>query len=245
VSAGSLRRALFGLIAAAIDGAEGDAIQVVFEAGEVDGQRALLCHVEGGQGPVLVPRAVEAVGVALAPGTTAAGARCTTVAVGVAGRLTPATASASTTATVSATAGSPATSAAVSGAAALRGRVLLVEDRVDHQHLTSFVLRRAGLEVEVADDGEVGCRMVVDQLRAGRPYDLILMDLEMPKLSGLDAIERIRAAGHDKPIVAVTASISPADRDRCLALGCNGFAAKPVGCGALLELVTPLLDAGE
>jgi signal transduction histidine kinase/ActR/RegA family two-component response regulator len=110
----------------------------------------------------------------------------------------------------------------------LAGRVLLVEDAEVNRRLFTTLLTRFGLTVETAADGEQAVRAAEGARRAGRAFDLIFMDVEMPVMDGLEATSRLRAAGHATPIVALTAHAMPGDRDRCLGAGCSDFLAKPV-----------------
>src|SRR5688500_12594809 len=82
------------------------------------------------------------------------------------------------------------------GARILEGlRLLLAEDGRDSQLLVGRVLRRAGAEVAFAGDGEIACELAQSAARAGRAFDLILMDVHMPVLDGPEATRRLRAAG--------------------------------------------------
>jgi signal transduction histidine kinase/ActR/RegA family two-component response regulator len=107
-------------------------------------------------------------------------------------------------------------------------RVLLVEDNRMDQVVAKRMLARVGCGVLVAADG----RQAVD-LFAGQSFDLILMDVQMPVLDGLEATREIRRKEAEMqlrpvPIIALTANASEADRQRCLAAGMNDFLAKPV-----------------
>lgn len=120
-------------------------------------------------------------------------------------------------------------------AAPLRGRVLLVEDGPENQRLIATILRRAGLQVEVAGNGLEGLARVAEAGEAA--YDLVLMDMQMPELDGYEAARRLRAAGFDRPIIALTAHAMVGERERCLAAGCDEYATKPVARATLLELL--------
>ncbi|MFN7641860.1 MAG: PAS domain S-box protein [Burkholderiales bacterium] len=120
-------------------------------------------------------------------------------------------------------------------------RVLLAEDNAVNQKLASLMLRKLGHEVVVAGNGRQAC----EQLAQG-DFDLVLMDMQMPEMDGIEATRCIRDAGHRLPIVAMTANAMDADRDRCIAAGMNGFLAKPVRAPALadaIRAVSPLRTA--
>jgi two-component system CheB/CheR fusion protein len=118
----------------------------------------------------------------------------------------------------------------------LRGRVLLAEDGEDNQRLVTLFLRRAGLEVEVAENGAIAVDRALQARDLGEPFDLILMDMQMPVLDGYEATGRLRERGYAGAIVALTAHAMRDDRQRCLEAGCNDFASKPIDRQRLLEL---------
>ncbi len=127
---------------------------------------------------------------------------------------------------------------------ALRGRILLAEDGLDARRLLARHLRAAGAEVETAENGLVACELALRAADAGTPYDLILMDMQMPELDGYAAAARLRAAGYRAPIVALTAHAMQDERARCLDAGCDGFAAKPILRRALIEVARTYLEPG-
>ena len=116
-------------------------------------------------------------------------------------------------------------------------RVLLAEDGIDNQRLIALMLRQAGATVEVVDNGEIAVKRAFEEERNGQPFDLILMDMQMPVLDGYRATEQLREAGYFWPIVALTAHAMLGDREKCLAAGCDDFAAKPVKREQLVALV--------
>ena len=127
---------------------------------------------------------------------------------------------------------------------ALRGRILLAEDGLDARRLLARHLRAAGAEVETAENGLVACELALRAADAGTPYDLILMDMQMPELDGYAAAARLRAAGYRGPIVALTAHAMEDERARCLGAGCDGFATKPILRRTLIEVARAYLAPG-
>ena len=110
--------------------------------------------------------------------------------------------------------------------APLRGaRILLAEDNAINQQVATEILVDAGFQVEVADNGKIAVNMV----ESGR-YDVVLMDMQMPVMSGLEATRLIRRhARFDRlPIIAMTANVMQADRQRCYEAGMDDFVAKPI-----------------
>lgn len=115
-------------------------------------------------------------------------------------------------------------------------RVLLAEDNRVNQQLIIEYLRRVEAVVTVVNNGREAVERVSEQ-----PFDVILMDLQMPVLDGLDATRQIRKMvdKHDVPIIALTASAMPGDKERCLGVGMNGYVTKPV---SKLDLYNNLLQ---
>jgi signal transduction histidine kinase/ActR/RegA family two-component response regulator len=127
----------------------------------------------------------------------------------------------------------------------LSGRVLLAEDGADNQRLIAFLLRRHGATVAVAEDGQVAVEKVLQARTNGRPFDCVLMDMQMPVLDGYAATGQIRAAGCRLPIIALTAHAMRGDKERCLDAGCNDYIAKPVNRIELVERMACYLPASS
>ena len=120
----------------------------------------------------------------------------------------------------------------------LSARLLLCEDGPDNQRLIAFLLKKAGADVTVADNGQIGLDKALQARQAGRPFDVILMDMQMPVLDGYSATRKLREAGYTDPIIALTAHAMAHDRQKCLDVGCDDYAAKPVDRANLLATIT-------
>ncbi len=127
-------------------------------------------------------------------------------------------------------------------AVSMRGRVLVADDNAVNQLLMKRMLERFGCSVTLAGDG----REAVAAWSSGR-FDLVLMDCEMPVMDGYDATREIRARerGTRTPILAVTARVMPEERDRCAAVGMDGFLSKPVVLAELTAALQQWLPDGE
>ena len=122
-------------------------------------------------------------------------------------------------------------------APALEGlRALLVEDNPTNRLVASKMLEALGLSVSMAEHGGIG----VDAAREGG-FDLILMDVQMPVMDGLEATRRIRALGGDAaltPIIGLTANAMAHQRDAYMAAGMDGLVAKPISPAALVAEIS-------
>jgi two-component system, sensor histidine kinase and response regulator len=114
-------------------------------------------------------------------------------------------------------------------------RVLLAEDNEINQEVAKGILAHAGIEVDVAGTGVEALRMVGD-----RAYALVLMDMQMPEMDGVEATQAIRAQARfaSLPIIAMTANAMSEDRERCFAAGMNDYISKPIDIGKLATVLT-------
>ena len=139
--------------------------------------------------------------------------------------------------------GPAATSERAPARAGLVGRVLLAEDGPDNQLLFRALLEAAGLEVTLVADGRAALEAALAAQHTLEPYDVVLMDMQMPVLDGYAATRALREAGYDGPILALTAHAMAGEHERCLAAGCDGYMSKPIDRQALLETVAHHLPA--
>ncbi len=119
----------------------------------------------------------------------------------------------------------------------LSGHVLLAEDNPDNQQLLLIYLRRMGAEVTIVENGKLAVEAASE-----KDFHLILMDMRMPIMGGLEAVTLLRKQKYNKPIVALTANAMQEDKDACFKAGCNGFLTKPVDVVKLNETLTEFLD---
>ena len=130
-------------------------------------------------------------------------------------------------------------------------RILLVEDNELNQAVASAMLAEVGFAVDVAENGRVAVQKVAASNDIDRPYDIVLMDIQMPLLDGLDATAEIRQDSRNEylPIAAMTANAMQEDRDRCKRAGMAGFVVKPVDpielWRVLARLIRPRIGLGH
>jgi CheY-like chemotaxis protein len=115
--------------------------------------------------------------------------------------------------------------------------ILLVEDDEDHQPLLALILQKAGASVTIAENGKVAVDLTRAARALGQPFDLIVMDVQMPVLDGLAATRQLRDEGFVNPIIALTARAISTDRERCIAAGCNDFLSKPINRADFVRLL--------
>jgi signal transduction histidine kinase/CheY-like chemotaxis protein len=140
---------------------------------------------------------------------------------------------------------SPAAVPARGGASACPAqRILLVEDSPVNQKLAVAILTRKGHDVVVANNGREGLNAF-----KSRSFDLILMDIQMPEMDGLEATRAIRAAEKPEdtpiPIIAMTAHAMKGDRERCLEAGMDAFLTKPIHAKKLLEAIQSVVTTHD
>ena len=120
--------------------------------------------------------------------------------------------------------------------------ILVVEDNERNLKLLRDVLEYAGYDVRVARTAEEGITLAVSE-----PPDLVLMDLQLPGIDGMEALRRLRESPRtaDIPVVAVTAQAMKQDRERALNAGFNGYIEKPISVRAFPDQIRGFLSGGE
>jgi len=121
-------------------------------------------------------------------------------------------------------------------------KILIVEDNPKNMRLIKMVLGNKGYSLLEATDGEEALAIAIE----GRP-DLIVMDIQLPKMDGLEVTRRLRQTpGFSQvPIIALTASAMEGDRDKIIGAGCDAYVSKPVDTRKLPELVAEMLRRGR
>jgi signal transduction histidine kinase/HPt (histidine-containing phosphotransfer) domain-containing protein/ActR/RegA family two-component response regulator len=115
-------------------------------------------------------------------------------------------------------------------------RVLVVEDGDTNRKLIGLVLQRSGVKVTMAENGRIGADLAIKH-----PFDLILMDMQMPVMDGYTAATLLRQHGLTIPIIALTAHAMKGDQGKCRAAGCSGYITKPIDADLLVRTVAAAL----
>jgi CheY-like chemotaxis protein len=115
---------------------------------------------------------------------------------------------------------------------------LVVDDRRDIRFLSQHFLEQAGARVKTAQNGLEAIEMIVEAQNDGEPFDVIVLDMQMPEMDGYEAAARLRSMGIQTPIIALTAGAMKGDREDCLKAGCDEYLSKPIDGRSLVEIVS-------
>nr|MDA3869956.1 PAS domain S-box protein [Gammaproteobacteria bacterium] len=119
----------------------------------------------------------------------------------------------------------------------LTGRILLVEDSPDNQQLVSMYIEKTGAQLSIAENGLQAITIAREQA-----FDLILMDMQMPVMGGLEAIRELRAGGYTRPIVSLSANALVSDQEKCKAAGADDYLTKPIEQHKFYQVLNTYLD---
>jgi len=122
----------------------------------------------------------------------------------------------------------------------LKGHVLLAEDNTDNQNLIEMYVNKFGLDIDFANNGQIAVEKVTQE-----KYDLVLMDMQMPVMGGLEAIGFLRQMGCTLPIIALTANAMTSDKDKCLKAGADDYATKPINVDNFYHVLANYLPEDE
>ena len=124
-------------------------------------------------------------------------------------------------------------------------RVLLADDRRDVWRIGKYFLEKCGARVYIAENGQQAVEAVRQAAEHDDPFELILMDMQMPVLSGREAVALIRNEGFQTPIIALTADAMDGEREACLEMGCNEYFPKPIDGPRLMALAARMIHSGN
>jgi signal transduction histidine kinase len=119
-------------------------------------------------------------------------------------------------------------------------KILLAEDNPVNQQLMQVLLKRMGYAVTLVDNG----KLAVEAMEKGT-YDIILMDIQMPEMNGLEATRTLRQKGIKTPIVAITANALKGDREQCIEAGCDDYLPKPVDKYDLEDMIQKYIQTAS
>ena len=122
---------------------------------------------------------------------------------------------------------------------------LIADDRRDVWRVAKYFLEQAGATVEIAQNGQETLDLVDQRNTEGTAFDIVLMDMQMPVMTGYEATRELRKRGFPGPIIALTAGAMKGDREKCLQAGCTDYFAKPIDGPKLVRLIAACADDSD
>jgi CheY-like chemotaxis protein len=115
--------------------------------------------------------------------------------------------------------------------------ILVVDDGRVNQLVLSTQLTDAGSKITMADNGQIAIEFITESELIGSPFDIVLMDMQMPVMDGYEATRRLRSDGYMRPIIAITAHALSGDCEKTLEVGCDAYLSKPVNREQLIHMI--------
>ncbi len=119
----------------------------------------------------------------------------------------------------------------------LNCRVLIADDRREVRFISQHFLEASGATVTAVEDGSLALTAVQSAVQRGEPFDVVVLDMQMPILDGYQTATELRARGIEQPIIALTADAMKGDRERCLSAGCDDYVSKPIQQSLFVEMI--------
>ena len=123
----------------------------------------------------------------------------------------------------------------------IKKRIFIADDEAALLHTMAFTLRRKGYEVAIAEDGKNALSQITEAYQNDKSFDLIITDIQMPGLSGLELITKIRETGIDTPILAITGFGNMQMVVELMRAGCKDYLDKPFSMNEFLDRISKLL----
>lgn len=123
----------------------------------------------------------------------------------------------------------------------INGKILLADDRRDVWRVGKYFLEKCGAAVTVVENGKQAVEAVIEAASRNAPFSLVLMDMQMPIMTGHEAVRELRRLGFELPIIALSADAMQSERDACIKMGCNEYFPKPINGPRLMNSIASFI----